>query len=270
MSDIQAITRERHGNQRWIRYTNYNFAATDALSSLVVEEVPKAMVSLPIGFVAAEGAFTPVAIQGLVPGKNLLVSLDGRWVGAYIPVAYRCYPFLLANTEDGQQVLCINEDSGLLSDTQGELFFGEDDQPSKPITDVLNILNKVAANRKVTQHICAVLQKHNLIQPWPIKLQGAEGEKAIEGLYRIDEAAMNLLPAEAFMELRDAGALTLAYCQLLSMQRLPLLGKLADAHAKVADAHAKAADAHAKAAAPLPAKDIDLSFMSDGGSIKFS
>lgn len=260
MPDYQAITRERYGNQHWLRYTNYNFAATDALSPLVVEEVFKAMLSLPIGFVTAEDAFVPVAIQGLAPGKNLFVALDGRWMGGYIPVAYRCYPFLLANTEDGQQVLCMDEDSGLLSDIQGEVFFGKDDQPSKALTDVLGILNKVAANRKVTQRICTVLQKHNLIQPWPIKVQGAAGEKAveqnIEGLYRIDEAAMNQLPAEAFVELRDAGALTLAYCQLLSMQHLPLLGQLSDAHAK--------------AAAPLPAKDTDLlSLMSDGGTIKF-
>lgn len=256
MANIQAITRERHGKQRWIRYTHYNFAAADALSPLVVEEVPKAMLSLPIGFVAAEDAFAPVAIQGLAPGKNLLVALDGRWMGGYIPAAYRCYPFLLGNTEDGQQVMCINEDSGLLSDTQGEPFFGEDDQPSKAIADVLAILNKVAANRKVTQHVCAVLQKHNLIQPWPIKLHTDDGETAIEGLYRIDETAMNSLSAEAFMELRDAGALILAYCQLLSMQHMYRLGQLADAHTK--------------AAAPLPAKDIDLLFTSDGGTLNFN
>lgn len=256
MPDIQAITRERHGTQRWVRYTSYNFAATDALSHLVVEEVPKAMLFMPIGFVAAEDAFTPVAIQGLASGKNLFVAIDGRWIGGYIPVAYRCYPFLLANTEDGKQVMCINEDSGLVSDTDGEPFFGEDGQPSKAITDVLNILNKVFANRQATQRICAALQKHNLIQPWPIKLQGDGGEQNIEGLYRIDEAAMNALPAEAFMELRDTGALAIAYCQLLSMQHLPLLGQLADAHAK--------------AAAPSPDKDIDLSFMADGGSLNFN
>lgn len=257
MPDIQAISRERHGNRRWIRFADFKFAVPDALSSLVMAEVPKAMLSLPIGFVLAGDAFAPVAIQGLAPGKNLFVALDGRWVGGYIPVVYRCYPFLLANTKDGQQVLCINEDSGLLSDIQGESFFGEDGQPSKAITEVLDILNKVASNQKVTGHVCAVLQKHNLIQPWPIKLKGTEGEKTIEGLYRIDEVAMNRLAAEAFMELRDAGALTLAYCQLLSMQHLPLLGQLADAHAK--------------AAAPLPANDADLlSLMSNDGILDFN
>jgi len=261
MPNIQAITRERHSNQRWQRITNYKFTASDALCALVVQELPKAMLAMPIGFLAAEGTYSPVAIQGLALGKNLFVASNGQWVLPYIPAAYRAYPFLLANTEDGKQVLCINEDSGLLSDTEGEQFFDEDGQPAKVVADILNMLNQVAANRAATQRICTVLQKHNLIQPWLIKLQGAAGEQNIEGLYRIDETAMNQLPTEAFMELRDAGALVLAYCQLLSMQHLPLLGQLVEAHAK--------ADAQAAVQLPTKGKDLDLSFLSDGELFKF-
>lgn len=265
MSDIQAISRNRHASKRWIRYTNFSFAATEALATLVAQELPQAIMHLPIGFADAEGAFTPVAIQGLKPGKNLFVALDGRWLGGYIPFAYRCYPFLLVDSEDGQQVMCINEASGLLSDTHGEPFFGEDGQPSKAVADVLSFLNQVAASRQATQRICTVLQKHNLIQPWPIKLRGAEGDPAaeweIEGLYRVDEAKLNQLAADALMELRDTGALTVAYCQLLSMQHLPKLALYADAYAQV-DAKA------ALSALPAIGKDLDLSFML-GGKIDF-
>lgn len=257
MPNIQAITRERHANQRWRRYNSYSFAAADALSPLVVQEMPKATLSLPIGFIAAEGGYQPVAIQGLKPGKNLFVAADGRWVGSYVPAAYRGYPFALARAGDGKQVLCIDEGSGLLSASDGEPFFGEDGQPGKAVTDVLKFLNQIDGNRQVTRHICALLQKHNLIQPWKIVLQGEDGEQKVEGLYRIDEAAMNRLPAEAFMELRDAGALLLAYCQLLSMLHLPMLGQLAAAHAK--------------AATPPPAQGLDLEslFMAGGDTLKF-
>ncbi|OGA49744.1 MAG: hypothetical protein A3G25_05395 [Betaproteobacteria bacterium RIFCSPLOWO2_12_FULL_63_13] len=262
MPNIQAITRERHGARRWRRYANYAFAAGGALAFLVMRELPKAVPALPVGFLAVQGgAFMPVAIQGLRPGKNLFVARDGRWLAGYVPAAYRCHPFVLANGEDGKQVLCVDEDSGLLSDTDGERFFAEDGQPSKAVDDVLKILNQIEASRQATQRICAVLQKHDLIQPWPIKFPGAEGEQNIEGLYRVDEAAMNRLPAEPFMELRDAGALALAYCQLLSMQHLSLLGKLVEAHAK--------ADAKAAQFAPELGKDLDLSFLSDGGTLNF-
>lgn len=257
MSNIQAITRERHASQRWKRNPNYNFAASDALSFLVVQELPKAMQHLPIAFLATGGTFTPVALQGLKPGKNLFVNQNGQWVAGYIPAAYRSYPFVLANTEDGKQVLCFNEDSGLLSSTEGENFFSEGDQPSKAVGEVFAFLNQITVNRQSTQGICALLQKHSLIQPWPIKLQSADGEQAVEGLFRIDEAAMNQLPAEAFMELRNAGALVPAYCQLLSMQHLQTLGQLAEVHAK--------------AAAPLPVKnkELDLSFLEGSETLKF-
>jgi len=263
MPNIQVITRERHASQRFKRSTNYNFTATHAVTALVVQELPQAAVHMPIAFLATDGTFTPMALLGLKPGKNLFVANNGQWVGGYVPAAYKSYPFVLANTPEGQQVLCFDEDSGLLSTTEGEPFFADGTQPSKVVGEVFTFLNQHAANQKTTQRICALLQKHNLIQPWPIKIQGDAGEQTVAGLFRIDEAALNQLPPDAFMELRDAGALLCAYCQLLSMQHLQTLGQLAQAHAA----------AEAKATPPLPTKnkkDLDLSFLEGSETFKFS
>lgn len=259
MPNIQAISREHHAGTRWQRYSGYRFAAQDAVAPLAAQEFPRAAMMLPIAFMPSEGGFIPVAVQGLKAGQNLFVAADGRWLGAYVPAAYRSYPFRLATTEEGTQVLCIHEDSGLVTEgPEGEPFFNEDGTPSKPVADVLDFLNKVQANREVTVRICGLLQRHGLIQPWPIRLQGPEGEQNIEGLHRIDEAAFNALPAEAFMELREAGALPIVYCHLLSMQHLQLLVKLAEAHAKVGQ--------------PLPTTpsgDLNLDFLNQSGTITF-
>jgi SapC len=258
MPNLQPISRERHASQRFKRNPNYNYATHDAVTSLVVQELPQATLHLSIAFLASEGTFTPVALQGLQPGKNLFVDQNGQWLAGYVPAAYKAYPFVLANTAEGQQVLCIDEASGLLSQTEGDPFFAEDNQPGQTVGEVFAFLKQHAANSQSTARICADLQKHNLIQPWPIKLQGETGEQVVEGLYRIDEAALNQLPAEAFMELRNTGALLCAYCQLLSMQHIQTLGKLAEAQAK--------------AAAPLALKnkaDIDLSFLEGSETFKF-
>lgn len=258
MPNFQAVSRERHAGKRWQRYTSYRFAANDAVAALVLQELPRACMVLPLAFVQAQDSFIPVAVQGLQPGKNLLVTDDGRWLAGYIPAAYRGYPFLLANSEDGQQVLCFNEDSGLLSDTDGEPFFDENGDPAKSVKDVLNFLSQVASNRQATQRACAALQQHNLIQPWPVKLQSENGEQTVDGLFRIDEAALNALDIQSLDELRTLGALPIAYCQLLSMQHLPKLGQLAQAHAAQQ--------------APLPSTpdgDLDLEFLKDDGSIRF-
>ena len=95
----------------------------------------------------------------------------------------------------------------------------------------MEFLGKIAANNEATQNICEILQRHNLIQVWPLSLQG-ESEQDV-GLFRIDEAALNQLSPDAFKEIRQAGALPVIYCQLLSMQNLARLSELSKVHAEL-------------------------------------
>lgn len=258
MPDIQAVSRERHSNKRWQRYTSYAFAANDAVAPLVIQELTKAAAVLPVGFMASGDHFMPVAVQGLAPGANLWVAPNGRWLGGYIPAVYRAYPFKLANAPDNQQVLCVVENSGLLSDTDGEPFFDEAGEPTQAIKDVLSFLTQVAINHQATHRACAALQKHSLIKPWPIKLNTDQGNQTIEGLHTIDETALSQLPAEALVELRDADALLAAYCQLMSTQHLQKLGELIKKHAQ-----------HDSTALQTSAGELDLEFLNDGGTVSF-
>lgn len=59
-----------------------------------------------------------------------------------------------------------------------------------------------------------------------------QGERKLEGLFRVNEAALNALDNEAFLSVRKSGALPVAYAQLLSMQQLRVLGELAQARAQ--------------------------------------
>ena len=258
MAQLTVISREQHANKRWKRYTSYSFAASDAVVPLVVQELPRACLALPIGFVKTDSGFQLVAVQGLLPGKNLWVAPDGRWIGPYVPAAYRGYPFVLANTEDGERVLCVREDSGLVSEGEGELFFDDEGNPAKPVQDVLNFLDQVSGNAQVTARMCALLAGHELIQPWNVQIKTESGEQPVQGLFRIDEAKLNALPAEAFEALRQGGVLPLVYCQLLSMQHLPVLGKLAGQHAE------------AQALLEPESGDLDLEFLHDDGNIRFN
>jgi hypothetical protein len=226
------INKDTHATKRWLRPASYAFAAKDSMVPLVAAEFPRAMLALPIAFRAQGEAFVPVAVMGLRPGKNLLVAADGRWLASYVPALFRADPFRLLGSENGQQVLCIDEDRSPVTDgPEGEPFFDEGGQPGRALSNVLKLLGQVNASRDATARMCAGLQAHGLIQPWPITVKGQKGDKHVEGLYRIDEAALNALQADALLELRDSGALKAAYCQLLSMQHLPVLGRLIRANA---------------------------------------
>ena len=264
MPNYHAITSERHAQKRWKRYSSYAFAAADAVVPLTAVELPSAMMAMPIAFVEHDGRFIPVGVVGLQPGMNLFVTSDWRWVGNYIPAAFRAYPFRLANTEGGKQVLCIDEDSGLINEggdgTAGEGFFTAEGQPTQAIQDSLNFLSQLEQSRIATAAACAVLQKHAVFQPWKITVKTGSSEQQVAGLHQIDEAALNALSGEAFLEIRLAGALPVAYCQLLSMQQLPRLGQLAEANAKAA----------AQAGQNLTsAADQNLAFFSNNGTINF-
>ena len=80
MPTFQAISSTTHADKRWKRYDSYAFAAHDALAPLVAQELPRAVLHLPIAFVAQDGQFTPVAVLGIQPGQNLFVAPEGRWL----------------------------------------------------------------------------------------------------------------------------------------------------------------------------------------------
>ncbi len=262
MPNYQAVSKSVHAHLRWKRYRTYQFAALDAVAPLVEQELSKVCVALPVAFIQQGGQFIPAAVQGLQPGQNLFVTPDGRWIGPYTPAAYRAYPFALATAENNQLVLCMDADSGLVGEEHTEHFFNEQGEPSESIQSVMNFLQQVRQNRQRTQHLCAALAAEGLIQPWPITVKTDSGEQSVQSLYRIDEAKLNSLDADALYRVHQSGALPMAYCQLLSMQHLQALGKLAEAHAQ----------AKAKTQPPLPtipSGELDLGFLNNGGTLSF-
>ena len=256
MSNYQVISKVDHAQLRWKSGTGFGFAKDDAIAPLGVLELPSAMMHLAIAFHQEGDRFTPAALQGLQQGKNLMVDRNGKWLAGYVPAIYRSYPFVFAEAADSHEVLCADFSSGLLSDSSdGKPLFDSLGEPTTALQEVLKFMANQKANREVTASICQQLHKHNLIQPWLIKVQSGNVELSVEGLFRIDEAALNGLGKEALSELRDAGALPVAYMQLLSMQHISQLGELANMNISPKS--------------PYFPRNIDFGGLSDGGNITF-
>ncbi len=228
MPPIVPVSLQRHGDKHWKRCSSYAFAANDVLAPLALAELAKAAPALPVAFIQLDGHLVPAALMGFQQGRNLLVSATGKWLARYIPAIYRSYPFRLVKAENGQQVLCVEEASELVSDgPEGECLFGLHGKPSSGVLEVLSFLEQINASREAAKGVIELLQRHQLIQPWPLSVQSATGTQRIGGLFRIDEKTLNSIDADALVELRDAGALLVCYLQLLSMQQLGELASLA-------------------------------------------
>jgi SapC len=220
MSRLVPVTREGYSQKRWRRNESYAFAASESVVPLVGSEFSKAAVSMPIAFIERSARFVPVAVLSLSPGWNLFVGPAGQWLGRYIPASLRAYPFRFARVEgEKDPVLCIDEDSGLIvdADDQTEQFFAPDGGPSAAVQQVWRFLMELEASRTRTELAISALASAGVIQPWRLNVNIAGQDKAVTGLYRVDEATLNALDDESFLKLRKSSALPLAYLQLLSM-----------------------------------------------------
>lgn len=225
MPRYEVISKPGFAAQAWRRPKSYVFAATDVVAPLVVQELAKACLSLPIAFIKQNDVFVPHALLGLGRGKNLFV-VNGRWIGSYIPAVYRSYPFALAECEVDDMHLCIDMDSGLVGvgDCFDQPFLDASGEAAQPVKDVLNFLKKIHRNRAVTQRVCAALAAEALFKSWPLKVEGPNGKMHFDGLFRIDNMQLNRLEPDALARVQKIGGLSVAYSQLLSMGNVQTLG----------------------------------------------
>lgn len=212
--------------KRWQRSPNYRFASEKIVCPIDYTEVSKASVNMPVAFLKSEHGFHLVAIHGLLESINLYVDANGRWLADYVPLEYRLYPFLLAQTDDGRAILCIDEDSGLITESaDGQPFF-EDEQPSPLIKSVMETLTARHSQRLRTQQITQQLAEAGLLKEWKLEFKLNNEDKQLNGLFCADESAIASLSGEQLVALRDSSALALMYCQMLSMHQVQYLLKL--------------------------------------------
>ena len=265
MAQLIPISRDLHAARAWKRPTSLAFASGLAVTPVFAQEMAATAMAFPIVFTrengAAEGDFIPAALFGLEPGQNLFLGPQNQWLGRYVPLSLRYYPFQLARMQDEQLALCIIDD--YLTD-EGQPFFTPSGEPTEEIAKILEGLNQMDAGRKSMAQISAVLDRHGLIEPWPIKVQKEAGVVTVDGLFRIDEAKLKESAPDILAELMQASALPAAYCQLLSMQHVSALGQLAQMQHK----------AQAQAQAPrLPinaAGELDMDALVQSDTIDFS
>jgi len=256
----EPISLERHGRRTWHRFKNLHFAAGDRAVPLTLQEVPRTVLSLPMAFVLQDDVCQLVAMVGLQEGENLMVEPgSGRWLSPYLPAKYRAFPFAMGPGPNGQAVLCIHETLGLASeDNPGEPLFDEQGQPTQTVRDVATFLTQIGAQRHITQTACDVLWRSGVLEPWALSVPGEPEPQPITGFYRVNETKLNEVAPQTLAELRQAGALPLAYAQLFSMSHLPGLLAL----------HRKRQEAMAATLPTDAAGDLNLDFLSQDGTLK--
>lgn len=258
---IFPVSISRHKSLRWANFDSYAFAAKDTVCPVVMSEMPKAAAELPLAFIQQGDDFIPVAVLGLTANTNAFVGADGLWQQAYVPAQYRGYPFLIAPTEDGEQLFCVNETSDLVGPDKNQLFFNDNDELSLELQRIFDFWVQVEANRVQTHTFTAILKEYDLLEPWEISVENEEGGSyQVTGLYRINEQRLNSLPDDHFLAVRTSGVLPMVYCQLFSMQHLSTVAQKAAQRIQEDQAHVTLSDAGG---------ELDLEFLNQDSTINF-
>jgi hypothetical protein len=214
MPEWIALSKTAHRDAGLLPRDGYRFAENERAVPVLLAELNKVIPHYLLGFVPRGEGYTPVAVLGAQ--DNAYLAPDGRWLGTYVPATLRGYPFALANAEDGQSVLAI--DATLLASDDGEALFTEDGETSDTVNKSLDFLQQCEKNRAATAQAAGKLAEHHLLVPWELAVPtDAEGGTPVklDGLYRVDEQALNALSGDVLSDLRGA-PLALAYAQLFS------------------------------------------------------
>ena len=222
---VVPISFERHGKKRIKNIQNFDFTKNINMASIMVHEFSRAASIYPIVFVEdkQKDQFKPVVLLGLEEGENLFVQ-DERWQASYIPAIIRRYPFALANTgEEGRFTVCIDDQSELLDDKEGQSLFEDNGEPAELMNRVKRYLAELQQMDKFTEDFCKYLAEKNMFAPLNMKVRIGNEMRNITGAYIVNEERLNSLSDETFIEMRTQKYIPVVYAHLSSLSQIERL-----------------------------------------------
>lgn len=229
MPEWIALSRHEHRKLHFLPRAGYAFAGGHHLVPVVMAELGKLLPHYTLSFILQKERYLPVALLGLAESHNLYLHPDGRWLGDYVPAELRGYPFAMGRSGDGgERVLCIDRHALLNPQEGGLALFNDEGELTQAPTQTLDFLRHCERSRQQALAAAAALAEYELLTPWSIEIaSGGAAPFRLDGLYRVDEKALNALSAERLAHLRGNGALALAYAQLFSIHQLEQLKRRA-------------------------------------------
>jgi len=226
---VVPVNKERHAKKKIKVVHDFRFASKFHIAYVTTHEFARAASIYPIVFLEdqAQDQFRPVVLMGLDAGENLFVNSQGQWAASYIPAIIRRYPFALSKSDEQQRyIVCVDEASELLSDTEGVAMFDEKGNPTQVIENVKRYLGELQQMDQVTHEFTQFLVTNNLLTPLNMRVNAADQARNITGCYVINEERLNNFSAAKFLEVRDKGYLPAIYAHLISLAQIERLASL--------------------------------------------
>ncbi|WP_282756624.1 SapC family protein [Desulfuromonas thiophila] len=222
MAKVVPVSSKTHQNKKLLPLKSFAFAQKNLVVPVIASECAMAARFFPLVFLEQQGECGLYALLGLLGERNLFVADDGRWLADYVPATLRRYPFVFAKApERDDYILCIDEESGLLSEKEGNALFTAEGAASELLNKALTFVSEYQRGALVSQAFCEEMKRLDLLKPFNIELKNTNDKgRTLTGLLCVDEKKFNALTDEAFNALRAKGYLALVYAHLFSLGSL--------------------------------------------------
>lgn len=228
---VVPVNKDRHAKKKVKDISSFAFASKFHIAYVTMQEFARAASIFPIVFLEdkEKDEFRPVVLLGINAGENLFVDPEGKWQASYVPAIIRRYPFALTPSgKDGQYVVCIDEESPLVSDTEGAPLFDDSGEPTQVIDNVKLYLAELQQMDALTSDFSKFLSEHNMFTPLNMRVRDNDKVKNISGCYVINEERLNNLSDDRFLEIKNKRFLPAIYAHLISLAQTERLVKLQD------------------------------------------
>lgn len=231
MSTPVPLQNDKHGKLRVIESGDYTRHKEQHLVPIISQDFFVLTAEFPLVFVKDSNgqSFVPVAIMGLREGHNLYCQTE-EWKARVVPIRFHNPPFQMSMLDDnsGNFVMLIDEESPMVSETEGELLFTEAGEKSEYLEKRIERLLQTAQQTVQTENICKLFAEKDLFSTQQLQLQHRPDSPRynIDGIYTIDEAKLNELSDEDYLDFRKKGLIPLIYAHLSSLQQLRRISEM--------------------------------------------
>lgn len=230
-NNYEPISFKRHGEMKLD--AKVTFEHVDSVNNLpvVIHEFIKASNEFPIVFIknADTGQFQSVILTGFDLGENLFVD-NAKWRAMFIPNSASLYPLKLSLIEhDGNEKkygFFIDESCQRLNQESGDPLFDAEGKESKALENYRLNISEYFQQSMMTKDFVDYLTENELLTEGKISLNIPDRKILLDGIYTVNQAMLDSLTNEKFLELREKGYLSLIFAHMHSMHQVDKLARL--------------------------------------------
>ena len=226
-SKLVVLDKEKHKNLKLKEMQDLNFAKDLSFCPVTAKEAELIAQVFPVVFTGGENS-SLIALLSLGNG-NLAINKEGKWISNYIPLFIRKYPFALGTVEkdNNQKAVLIDENSNLLSETEGHNLFTEDGESTEVLKNAVNFLTAYESDTALTNSVAKDINDSGILVDREITIKDGDEKKVlVKGFKVVDRDKLNQLDDKILADWVRRGIINFIDIHLKSLNNIENLFKL--------------------------------------------